>query len=263
MREEYQDLLQHEIDGLNSTEESERLEQLLASDSSVRKTFDELTAVQVAFNSLTEKTPPLTLRASIMNSLPKAAVRTPATEARVSVWQSFQALIFQPRPLSLVYAFSVGILVSFIAWNVGFLPEGGSIEPGLVGTMAPAGSPIIYENNISDNASLGTIHVTSRNGLVRVEIRWAGEQSAIAIVKFDPAILYATGVESVMGESSLSSMTRLEASLEYVTVRSSIDITTLVFVEGGETSGVPVVDVWISSDGLTTNKHRIPVNASK
>lgn len=263
MKEKYQDLLQHEIDGLNSSEESGRLRRLLMSDSSIRQIFDELSAVQVAFDSLAEKTPPQTLRASIMNSLPEAAWRTSTTESRVSLWQSVQSLIFQPKPISLAYAFSVGILVSFIVWNMALLPDGASIDPGLVGTMAPAGSPIIYENDISDDARLGTIFVTSRNGLIRVEIRWTGEQSATATVKYAPEIMYATGVESVMGESTLRSMTRSAASIEYVTESSSIDITTLVIVDGVQDSDVPIVDVWISAPGMTETKHRIPVIASK
>jgi hypothetical protein len=198
-----------------------------------------------------------------MNALPIAAERTPAKETHISVWQSFQSLIFQPRPASLVYAFSIGILVSFIVWNVGVLPEGGSVEPALVGTMAPTGSPVIYENNISEDARLGTIYVTSRNGLVRVEIRWTGGQSATASVNYDPTIMYATGVESVMGESTLQTMSRSGASLEYVTGNSSIDITTLVLVDGAENPGVPVVEVLISSDELEQTRHRIAVPGSK
>lgn len=259
MSEEYQDLLQREIDGINSADDSARLERIVATDASVRETFDELIAVRVAFESLSEKTPPLSLRASILNSLPDPERSVSRSTSRASVWDTIRDLIYNPRPASLAYAFSIGILVSFIGWTVVSLPGGPSIEPALIGTMAPGGEHTIYEQDISPDVDLGKVYVMLHRGQVRVQLRWSGDRSATVRVSFNPAELFATGVESAMGRSTLSSVTRTDASLEYVTSGSSTDVTTLVSVTGSLGESATVLDVWISSDGMLDTQHRISI----
>ena len=70
MTPENQELIQNEIDGLNTSTQSEALKELLTNDAEARQAFDELSVVQSAFESLPERTPPPGLRASIMDSLP-------------------------------------------------------------------------------------------------------------------------------------------------------------------------------------------------
>jgi len=169
-------------------------------------------------------------------------------------------LVMNPRPVSLAYAFSIGILVSFFAWSVIVTPPiDSAADSALVGTMGAAGSPIVYNQAISGDSDVGNIHATARNGQVRIEVRWTSQNPASLKIAYDPEELFATGVESVMGESSLSSLARTDAELSYDIDTASIDITTLVSVSGLTTELASVVDVWITADGLTPVQHRIPI----
>ena len=64
MNEEYLNLIQAEIDGLNSESDSARAQSLIIDHPELRTAFDELKAVKLAIESLGEKEPPATLRAA-------------------------------------------------------------------------------------------------------------------------------------------------------------------------------------------------------
>jgi hypothetical protein len=261
--DQVKELIQNEIDGLNSSEQSDDLAQLLKTDAAARQAFDELSIVQSAFESLPEVIPPGHLRTAIMESLPEMGYGTVREASRdqshMSVWASIQQLVMNPRPVSLAYAFSIGILVSFLAWNVVMMPSTGPVDPALVGTMASSGPPVVYEQPISGDLDVGRISARVRNGQVRVEVKWTGEMPASFRVAYNPVELFATGVERVMGQSSLATMGSSDAELTYVVAGASLDIVTLIPVSGATVDLVSVVDVWVSAEGMIPVQHRIPV----
>jgi hypothetical protein len=193
-----------------------------------------------------------------MSALPEMGYSTPPVRSRDSWWSPIQQLIMNPRPVSLAYAFSIGLLVSFMAWSV-VMPPDGAVDSALVGTMARSGSPIVYERPISGDLDVGQIYATVRNAKIQVEIRWTDDSPASLRIAYNPDELFATGVESVMGESSLATVTRTDSHILYDVAGASIDITSLVAVRGAASDLVSVIDVWISADGMTPVQHRISV----
>jgi len=194
-----------------------------------------------------------------MDALPEMGYRASPEPTSDSIWSSIQQLILNPRPVSLAYAFSIGLLVSFMAWNIASSPTV-QIVPALVGTIASNGSPVVYEQAIWDNRDLGQIYATVRNGQIRVEVRWTDDSPASFRLAYNSDELYAIGVESVMGESSLETLSRSGSELLYDVAGASIDITSLVAVPGTAPDQVSVVDVWISTEGVPSIQHRIVVN---
>ena len=128
--------------------------------------------------------------------------------------------------------------------------------------MAPIGPSVIYEQVLSGDSDIGTISATSLNGQVKIHVEWASETPATLTVTYDAALLFATGVESVMGESALTSMSRSEDTILYQVSGASSDITTLVRVPG-TTSGIDATaEVSVSAEGMAPVTHRIAITGS-
>jgi hypothetical protein len=201
MNDHHLNLLQAEIDGLNTEAESQTVRNLIASDAELKVAYEELQAVKLAMASLVEIEPPPTLRESIMNAIPE---NTPSNEPAGSIWSGIVDLIRVPRPVSLAYAFSLGLIVAFVVSTV-FLPpaQTDSIDQ-IAGTMAVtdlSDYELIAEYEIEDEEGKkdGTVRVARRNNRIFIEFVWDDKRGFEARVVYDEEWADVIGTHAVRG----------------------------------------------------------------
>lgn len=129
--EKYLELIHAEVDGELPDRERAELSRYLLANPEARAFREELRSVCAALDAIEQVEPPRGLKESILAAI---ATRAPAQERTVSR-QAGQA----PRMLRYAAAFAGGLLVSAIAFQMGFDSRGGIGVADLVGTMAGPG----------------------------------------------------------------------------------------------------------------------------
>lgn len=180
------DLMQRELDGENSPEESRRLQSLLAENGEARQLYDELSAVDSHLRQAEMVEPPAWLKRSIMDSLPARRTDRPGlADFLRGLWETMQA-----RPaLAYAYTFVVGLAVGLALFAIAL--EGPS-QDGVVGTLVDAGAMEDLETRSSTPIELPgfTAQVelmTSRELLVVDVSADAQEQVEVRVVP-EPAV---------------------------------------------------------------------------
>jgi len=196
MNHEHLNLIQAEIDGANTAADSEHVERLLATDPDLKSAYEELQTVRLAIESFSELEPPASLKASVMNAIAeRAPVAAPARPAS-SRWSALLDLVRLPRPVSLAYAFSLGLIVAFVVTSVIAPPSGtGGLEP-VGGTMvAPSLSDhvVLAEYPFDDPSLEGGIRVAGDDSEVLVEFNWDNPGPVEVHFQVDGEILSVSG----------------------------------------------------------------------
>ena len=200
MNEQHLNLIQAEIDGLNSDSESAQVRSLIEENSELRASFDELNAAKLAIESLVEKEPPPTLRASIMNAIPERETEhTPVAET-TSWWAGITSIVTSPKPVSLAYAFSLGLIVTFVVSTV-LMPPASSTNTdqflGSIGAVNLSGFETIAEFAIEEedeeDEREGSVKVHRNASLIVIEFTWDGGRPVTATITYDEEYLDYTG----------------------------------------------------------------------
>ncbi len=212
MNDHHLNLLQAEIDGLNTEADSQTVQNLIASDSELKVAYEELQAVKLAMASLVEIEPPPTLRESIMNAIPD---HTPsqerAPETAGSFWSGIVDMIRAPRPVSLAYAFSLGLIVAFVVSTVLFPPVPTDSIDQVSGTMAftdTSGYETIAEYAIEDEDEEGNVRVAKKDRDIIIEIVWRGESTIEATILFSDEYFGVRGSWSDVYATTVRTTTR-------------------------------------------------------
>ena len=131
------ELLNREIDGCNSEQESSRLRELMEKDPSARNEMRDLAAVSGILGGLPQMDVPPDLKRLIMDAVRdrRSGETVPAAPvARIAGYRG------GPTTLRYLYAFAAGIAAGLIGGPllVDFIgPLGPATPPGVVGTLAP------------------------------------------------------------------------------------------------------------------------------
>jgi hypothetical protein len=163
--------------------------------------YEELQAVKLAMASLVEIEPPTTLRESIMNAIPEDSR---SNEPAGSVWSGIVDLIRAPRPVSLAYAFSLGLIIAFVVSTVLLPPVPTDNIDQVAGTMAyteMSGFETIAEYAIEDEEGKkeGSVRVARRQRQIIIEIVWDGGRDFEARVVYDEEWADVIGTHAVRG----------------------------------------------------------------
>ncbi|TDI68674.1 MAG: anti-sigma factor [Bacteroidetes bacterium] len=218
MNEQHLNLIQAEVDGLNSDSESEHLRNLIEENPTLRASFDELQAVKLAIESLVEIEPPPTLRASIMNAIPEREPEHASVTETTSWWASIASLVKSPKPVSLAYAFSLGLIVAFVVSTVLMPPPSSSNTDqflGSIGAVSLSGFETIAEFAIEEEEEEderdGSIKVHRSATLIVIEFTWDSSRPVTARITYDEEYLDYTGYTGTnIAENSSSLTTRTE-----------------------------------------------------
>lgn len=129
--QKYLELINAEADGELPDEQRAELSRYLLANPEARAFREDLRNVCAALDRIEQVEPPHDLKDSIIRAI---AAQAPV-QARTASRQAGQA----PRVLRYAAAFAGGLLVSAIAFQVGFESRGGVVVTDLVGTMAGSG----------------------------------------------------------------------------------------------------------------------------
>jgi hypothetical protein len=159
----YLELMNNEIDGVNSEAESAELEERLASDPGAREQFRQLSALSQTLADLPSEQPPTDLKDAVLAALP--ASRPFRAQSGPSQW--FRSILgSSPRRrivLSYGYAAAAGLIVGVVVshWAPLAGSPGRGLEPSdLVGTLtsrqtSPAILPPIREISLNSQGVKG------------------------------------------------------------------------------------------------------------
>ena len=148
MTERTTELVNGELDGINTSSESAELATILAEDVSAKAFFDETAALFGALGSVPDEDPPMELKQRIMESITSetAAVAAPSPGIMDAIQNVLQPIIRRPA-WAMSYAFAAGILVGIAVLNItgtNQAPETQAVQ----GTMGQANSRILDEASL-------------------------------------------------------------------------------------------------------------------
>jgi hypothetical protein len=211
MNEQHLNLIQAEVDGLNSDSESEHVRTLIEENPSLRASFDELKAVKLAIESLVEIEPPPTLRASIMNAIPERETEHTSVTGTTSWWASIASFVTNPKPVNLAYAFSLGLIVAFVVSTVLMPPSSSSNTDqflGSIGAVSLGGFETIANFAIEEeDEEEGSVTVYRNASLIVIEFSWDSSRPVTATITYDEEYLDYTGYTGTDVAENSSSLT--------------------------------------------------------
>jgi hypothetical protein len=194
------ELINREIDGLNSPKESEELSEHLSRDHEAALLFEDLNRVSTILDGAEPVEAPRNLRANILNSI------DPKRYAEKRRLNPLTTLVnFLPQRGSLRYAlvFTFGIVLGVVIY--GLLSDMGkqsSVESTtLYGTMRLDRASESFEP--ADNAEInlqnvqGSVSTKHGKGLVSVELALQSQQEVETVLQFDPHSLSFVGLQQL------------------------------------------------------------------
>jgi hypothetical protein len=194
------ELINREIDGLNSPKESEELSEYLARDRDAAFLFEDLKRVSTIVGGAEPVEPPRNLRANILNSI------DPKRYAEKRRLNPLTILVnFLPQRASLRYAlvFSFGIVLGVVIYGLlSDLGKQGSVESTtLYGTMRLDRASEAFEPADNLEISLqnvqGSVSTKHGRGLVSVELALQSQQEVETVLQFDPHSLSFVGLQQL------------------------------------------------------------------
>jgi hypothetical protein len=194
------ELINREIDGLNSPGESEELRGYLAHDHDATLLYEDLKRVSAILAGAEPIEPPRNLRANILNSIdPKRY----AEKRRLNPLAIL--LNYLPQRSSLRYAlvFTFGIVLGVVIYGLlSDLGKQGSVEStSLFGTMRLERASEALEP--ADNAEInlqnvqGSVSTKHGKGLVSIELALHSQQEVETVLQFDPQSLGFVGFQQL------------------------------------------------------------------
>jgi hypothetical protein len=194
------ELINREVDGLNSPKESEELRGYLAHDHEATLLYEDLKRVSAILGGAEPVEPPRNLRANILNSIdPKRYAEKPRLNPLTTL------VNFLPQRGSLRYAlvFTFGIVLGVVIYGLlSDLGKQGAVEnTTLYGTMRLDRAAEAFEP--ADNAEIslqsvqGSVSTKHGKGLVSVELALQSQQEVETVLQFDPHSLSFVGLQQL------------------------------------------------------------------
>ena len=148
MTERTTELVNGELDGINTSSQSAELAAILAEDVSAKAFFDETQALFGALGSVPDQDPPAELKQRIMESISSetAAATAPSAGILHTLQDLFQPIIRRPA-WAMSYAFAAGILVGIAVLNISGTNQAPETQ-AVQGTMGQANSRILDEASL-------------------------------------------------------------------------------------------------------------------
>ena len=211
MEEQYIELINREIDGLNNPSESERLRKLLSSDDEARKYYEDLSQISGTLKRMEEVQPPASLKSRILNS---AILNTVGSRPRVGLFANL-ADNFRHCPLtrySLVFAsgLCVGILFFVLAnpWHQEIASDSSKLSGSTILLPEPALLPMIDSAQIQGEGTSGTFKTFNSGETVMVEIDVHSVERVRVELNSDPAELTFGGIKNLTESECSVSVTQ-------------------------------------------------------
>lgn len=168
------DLVNGELDGVNSPSDRTELATLVENDPSVKEYLDEMRRLDQLLAAVPAADPPATLKAGVMRAI--AQQEDPLPSASAKDW--FERLLapFLLRPAwAVTYAFAVGVIVGLGVLSI--IESTGPDSQTVQGTIVDH-SPTIAQTQIAAGTATAGIVVTGMGDELRVDMRLSTPGSA-------------------------------------------------------------------------------------
>jgi anti-sigma factor RsiW len=187
---ELERLMNDQLDGVATPEDSERLGQTLASREEARAEYRKLGGVFSALSRLEMEEPPATLKQGVLRAIRALEAPSPARESWL---RSIPALFRRGSGFRHVYSFAAGAALGVLAFAIltgNLMTRPGVDSRPFTGTMAPLSADGIYEHIVSRDFTLRDGHVlaevlSGKEGLV-ARITADAPVGSTVVVSFDP-----------------------------------------------------------------------------
>ena len=185
----YIDLMNQEIDGINTREESAELQKYVASNPEAQQYFDDIKTMSNMLSTVSELEPPPTLKKNIMTAIkPKRR----HADVREPWWRSISERLRIEGTLKYAYVFSCGLILGLFIYAL-FMntqPKGDSFDISrLYGTMAlkdVSGNlkpGDLFHIDIEDID--GRVHVAYSESIVIIELQFETQQKIELALGFE------------------------------------------------------------------------------
>jgi len=185
LNDKYTELINREIDGLNSLRESAQLKEYLAADPAAQQFYDEMRATASLLQEVKAVEPPAHLQHVIMNRLP---VNRYGASAQTSWWAELREWVEVKFNFKYVYAFAGGLAVG-VALFVLVSPTPSLDSEQLTGTMIQHDEKnalrTIKEITINRDGVTGSLAVQQSAETVRTELVLDSTQPIELTLSFD------------------------------------------------------------------------------
>jgi len=193
-------LMNAELDGETTPEESASLKAILAADEESRNYFEELTRLAGMLAEVPLVEPPPELRAGILRDVrhPRVArrpVSAPAPAPRIRWWDAVARGFQGYGRLTWAYGFAAGLVIGLLGLA---LVRGGPTDPDrsqFVGSMKPLNDFALLESRqIDQNGVRGTLETRAGDGEVLLKVRLDSSPADVeVVVSYDPDSFRPTG----------------------------------------------------------------------
>lgn len=196
MNQDILDLIQGEVDGVNTPADTLRLQQICAQDSGVQAELDSAIEVVQIVQTIAHRQPPASFHSQVMNSLPAnpswmsmtaknraQGIDRSASRTISRSWTSLFRLPAKPS-LTLAYGLAVGAIGMFAIMSALVTePTIGEIE-GVAGTMAPISTKLFSEEVTTPIGPI-ILDANQRSGDIDVNIRGAWTPDTQVTIKIE------------------------------------------------------------------------------
>ena len=226
----YLELIQRELDGLNSPQQSADLHALMEKNAALHKSYEELRTVVDALEQAEMHEPPAHLKATIMNALPRAKQQPEQTKASRS-WLA-GLLPRQPR-FQISFAFAGGLALGLLLFALFTGSELGQNQPDasqLFGTLASStqsGQPVAVDLG----STKGTLVVQKSQKGMTIVLDFVADEAVDFVLEFDPerlkfeAILNdgaaPESIQVVAGNMTFRPQNGVKSRISFVTLNES------------------------------------------
>jgi hypothetical protein len=192
------ELINKEIDGINSRADSAKLKEYLAENREAKDLYNDLVRVSTLLKTVDEVEVPRSLRASILNTIDSSRY---AVRERRNPLRSVIDLLPQRVSLRYAFVFSFGLVVGLVIYALFVdMNKDASIDISkLHGTMVLNRASESFET--ADNVEInldkvhGTVTTKHARGLLSIEVNLQSQQEIETLLEFDPSAISFTSFE--------------------------------------------------------------------
>jgi len=231
--QELQRLMNDQLDGVLSPEESERLTRFLQSSEKAQAQYQKLGQVFTALSRPPLEEPPPDLKQNVLRQIRLRSAAAPAREG----WLGTIASAFRARPtLRYAYSFAAGAALGVLAFAMisgNVMSRAGVDMSPVTGTMMAPSEGVTYQHIASRDFTLPDCHVLAETLLARdrllARLTLESAPGTDLILEFDPAAWDATAVrqetagtqgtvgnEVMLGSGRLSIRIQREGQSQYL-----------------------------------------------
>ncbi len=215
--DKYNELIQREIDGVNSRAQTRRLKSYMEGNPQAQKFYEDLLAMSVKLSKVQEIEPPRNLKINILNAIPSEKY---IKKARYPVFKlSLESLLFSKR-VRYAYIFAAGLIIGGLGIGLlftSFINQETVGVSNLSGTMMRDVTTVNFQTaekfDISETDVSGHVELSYSKKAILLEITAKTELEIEARVEYNGNDLNFLGFKEI--NASMNNLSVLSNSIQF------------------------------------------------